>query len=172
MPFRASRIAVLAATIVLTAPLLAQSILPVAAVESAMPKPGAYRLSKLIGVKVYNNANETVGEIKDLILDPQGGVSTVVLGVGGFVGIGERNVGVPLNEIKFVDADARSDNSNKTTSTGATGTGMINVPDRDAPDHATVDMSKDQVKALPPFKFANDAVFTGTPPANPNRADR
>jgi ribosomal 30S subunit maturation factor RimM len=64
----------------------------VAAVSSH--KEGEWRASKLVGVNVYNDANEKVGDINDVILDKSGKVENVVLGVGGFLGMGEHYVAV------------------------------------------------------------------------------
>src|SRR5262245_32265850 len=47
------------------------------------------RASKLIGTKVVNAANETVGNVNEIVLTKDGKVAAVVLGVGGFLGIGE-----------------------------------------------------------------------------------
>jgi hypothetical protein len=45
---------------------------------------------------------DDVGEINEIILDPAGQVKAVVLGVGGFLGMGEKNVAVPMQDVKFV----------------------------------------------------------------------
>ena len=54
-----------------------------------------------IDQSVQNTAGETIGEITDLIFDRQGKISTAVIGVGGFLGLGERNVGVPFGSLTF-----------------------------------------------------------------------
>ena len=53
-------------------------------------QPGEMRASKLIGTKVTNAANESVGEINDVVLAKDGKVAAVIIGVGGFLGMGER----------------------------------------------------------------------------------
>lgn len=60
-----------------------------------------WRASKLIGAAVYNQANERIGDINELLLDHSGKVAHVVLGVGGFLGMGERQVAVPFNDLKL-----------------------------------------------------------------------
>lgn len=45
---------------------------------------------------------DDVGEINEVILDPTGKVNAVVLGVGGFLGMGEKDVAVPMGDVKFV----------------------------------------------------------------------
>ena len=167
--------AALLATSLLSAPALAQPAQQptVSAVApSMMQKLGTWRTSKLIGLNVYNNNNEKIGDINELIVDASGKIDVVVIGVGGFLGIGERNVGVPLNQLKFV-MEPRSVNSasvptTKTTTTGAgtpvatTTTTTTVTGNHDYPDHAVTNMSKDQLAALPAFKYLSEASSTVT----------
>ena len=55
--------------------------------------------SNWIGTTVYSPANESVGDINDLVIDKDGKVSAIVVGVGGFLGIGEKNVAVPFSAV-------------------------------------------------------------------------
>lgn len=52
-----------------------------------------------MGQSVYNGQNESIGSINDLILQKQGGVVAAVVGVGGFLGLGQKNVAVPFDKI-------------------------------------------------------------------------
>ena len=52
------------------------------------------RASKLIGTRVVNTANETVGDVNEIVLGKDGKVAAVIIGVGGFLGMGEREVAV------------------------------------------------------------------------------
>jgi sporulation protein YlmC with PRC-barrel domain len=54
-----------------------------------------------IGQAVHNAAGEAVGDIKDLVFNGKGQISTVVIGVGGFLSMGEKNVGVPFGALTF-----------------------------------------------------------------------
>ena len=76
-----------------------------AATNQTMNKPatGQWRASKLIGVDVYNNQNEKIGEIDELIMTSNGQIAGAMIGVGGFLGMGERNVMVPLNQLRFTN---------------------------------------------------------------------
>ncbi|TFL13056.1 PRC-barrel domain containing protein [Pusillimonas caeni] len=56
--------------------------------------------AKLKGKSVYNENDEKVGDIKDLVMSSDGKVTHVILGVGGFVGVGEHPVAIPYEEIK------------------------------------------------------------------------
>jgi hypothetical protein len=62
-----------------------------------------YRASKVIGSNVVNNANETIGEISDLLVSADGKQPYAVLSVGGFLSMGTRLVVVPYDTLKFVD---------------------------------------------------------------------
>ena len=74
---------------------------PAAASDSSFQ--GDWRASKLVGLSVYNDNNESLGSINDLLMDKSGNIKAVVLGVGGFLGVGEHLVAVPFDKIKFVD---------------------------------------------------------------------
>ncbi|HWV43485.1 PRC-barrel domain-containing protein [Pseudorhodoplanes sp.] len=114
-----------------------------AATNQTMNKPatGQWRASKLIGVNVYNQQNEKIGEIDELILNSSGQVAGAIIGVGGFLGLGERDVMVPMNQLRF---------SNE----GSTTTGAANNGDRRwYPDRAVINANKDQLKNMPEFKY-------------------
>ncbi len=55
----------------------------------------------MIGLGVYNEQNEHVGDINEVLFDRSGRVEGVVIGVGGFLGLGERNVAVPYNDLRW-----------------------------------------------------------------------
>jgi sporulation protein YlmC with PRC-barrel domain len=59
------------------------------------------RVSKIIGAKVKNSAGENVGTIDDLVVREKDQVVMAVLSVGGFLGMGDRKVAVPWNELTF-----------------------------------------------------------------------
>ena len=56
--------------------------------------PADTRATKLIGRNVYNLQNESIGEVNDLIIDNGKTIKAIVVGVGGFLGMGERNVAI------------------------------------------------------------------------------
>src|SRR5918912_3197414 len=58
------------------------------------------RASKFIGSNVYDKDNNKVGDINDVIIDPAGKVADVIIGVGGFLGIGEKNVALKMSDLK------------------------------------------------------------------------
>jgi sporulation protein YlmC with PRC-barrel domain len=57
--------------------------------------------SNLIGQSVYNSQDETVGDINDLVTDQTGKVIAVLVGTGGFLGIGEKDVALSFNDLRF-----------------------------------------------------------------------
>lgn len=63
--------------------------------------PGHWRASEAIGMSVYNRAGERIGEIDDVIVDGAGRVMAAVVGVGGFLGIGERKVAVTFRSLEM-----------------------------------------------------------------------
>jgi hypothetical protein len=77
-----------------------------------------WRASQLEGVDIYNNNNEKIGDVSDVLVDQSGKVEAVVIGVGGFLGIGERNVAVPFNALKFEMTEPSASASNNAGSTG------------------------------------------------------
>lgn len=62
---------------------------------------GQISASKLLDETVMNEANESVGDVNDVLLSPDGKVASVVVGVGGFLGMGEKNVVLPFDNLKF-----------------------------------------------------------------------
>ncbi len=60
---------------------------------------GEMRVAKLIGVTVKNKAGETVGDINDIVISSDGRVAALVIGVGGFLGMAEKNVAVPFGSV-------------------------------------------------------------------------
>jgi hypothetical protein len=62
-----------------------------------------YRTSKVVGATVFNEANETVGKIDDLIVTPNDRVPFAVLSVGGFLGVGTSYVVIPYSNLELRD---------------------------------------------------------------------
>jgi sporulation protein YlmC with PRC-barrel domain len=118
-----------------------------------------WRASKLVGVKVYNSANENVGDINDLLMDAKGNVKQVVIGVGGFLGMGEHDIAVNYDQVKFVDtpvpsASASTSTTKSTSGTvGSSTTTTTTTTKKWFPDHAVFNATKDELKAMPQFKY-------------------
>jgi hypothetical protein len=117
-------------------------------------QPGQFRASKLIGVNIYGseqgNRNDTdkIGDINEVIVDRMGQIQAVVIGVGGFLGIGEKDVAIPFNQIEWRTSEEVRTSTN-TAAPGASG-GTAARTDTAAPG------------AAPPAGRSGDASTTGT----------
>jgi hypothetical protein len=60
---------------------------------------GEWRSSKLVGSKVKNNAGDTIGDINEIVLTSDGAAAAAIIGVGGFLGMGEREVAVQFKSL-------------------------------------------------------------------------
>jgi len=61
-----------------------------------------WRGSQLIGLNVYNDQNEKGGDVTELITNSNGQVEAIVVGVGGFLGIGRHDVALRWEDLRFV----------------------------------------------------------------------
>jgi sporulation protein YlmC with PRC-barrel domain len=149
----------------------AQPSTPPAASSSSTVAPKAqgemWRASKLIGLNIYNDQNEKLGDISEILLDKSGKVDGVVIGVGGFLGMGKHDILVKLDKLKFVDEPVKTTTS--TSSTSTTGSGAGGSMSRPAtspsasttsskskwyPDHAVLSgATKESLKSMAQFKF-------------------
>lgn len=78
-----------------------------AKIKFVTAKPAEVTSSKLVGKNLYNNKNETIGEVEDLVIDNGKTVTGVVVSVGGFLGMGERYVLVDPSSIFLHKADGK-----------------------------------------------------------------
>jgi hypothetical protein len=85
--------------------------------------------SNLIGLDVYNNAKQNIGQIKDIAMGAQGRVQAYVLSVGGFLGMDTHYIAVNPNDIK------------------------VSYNGGDQKWHATTEATKAELKAAPEFKY-------------------
>ncbi|MFY9836407.1 MAG: PRC-barrel domain-containing protein [Xanthobacteraceae bacterium] len=76
---------------------------------------------------VYDQGNNKIGEIMDVLIEPNGQANTAIIGVGGFLGAGEKDVAVKFDSIKSTTKD--------------------NKP------YLTLDTNKDALKSAPGFKY-------------------
>ena len=122
-------------------------------------------------------------------MDRTGKVEAVVIGVGGFLGIGEKSVAVPFNEIKFADqpgggrvgtvasptapANPNAPANTNTNIPGGTTTTRADASTtaRRYPDHAMISLTKDQLNAARSFAYAGAAGARTAAPAGPVPAD-
>lgn len=141
-------------------------------------KPGQWRATKLTGVNVYDNNKAKIGDVSELIVNRDGKIEAVVVGVGGFLGMGQHDVAIPFEQVQWVDTPPDNNRASGSSSsapatgtgsgssaTGSSGTGTssagndtstrsgANAENRGYPDHAVVSMTKDQLKALPEVHY-------------------
>ncbi len=135
--------------------------LDAAATPSVMPSAGfdistgytrvdSDRLSShIVGEPVYDgpsNEANNLGNINDLVLDMNGTVQAVVIGVGGFLGIGEKQVAVPFSALQHVIAE-------------------------DQTERLVIQTSVEQLTAAPDFVTVDDQPADGMTPVEPAPAD-
>jgi sporulation protein YlmC with PRC-barrel domain len=144
---------------------------PVTASDSSFT--GDWRASKLVGLNVYNSSNESIGSINDLLTDKSGAIKGVVISVGGFLGVGAHLVAVPYDKVKFVNEPVVTNSVSTAPPAGgssgmtggrpspATGVTTGSAPEAPAikpnpwyPDHAVYNATKDELKAMPDFKYS------------------
>jgi Spy/CpxP family protein refolding chaperone len=140
---------------------------PAAKTDATAPKLSSphWRSSKMIGLNVYNEQNEKLGDINEIILDKDGKVLGYVVGVGGFLGMGEHDIFVEPSKIKFVNEPRRTQTSANNppannanppaTRTDGTTTAPRAATEQWYPDHAMLNATKDQLKAMPQFKYSS-----------------
>ncbi|MBN9146661.1 MULTISPECIES: PRC-barrel domain-containing protein [unclassified Nitrobacter] len=133
-----------------------------AATSSESGYHGDWRSSKMIGLNVYNDSNEKLGSISDMLLDKSGKINAAVIGVGGFLGVGEHLVAVSFDKLKFVDTPVPSTSTSSTsggtttgTTTGSTtSTSTTSKSNPWYPDHVVFSATKEQLKSMPEFKYS------------------
>ena len=59
------------------------------------------RASDLMNVAIVNDKNETIGDVNDVVVDQAGNIERVIVGVGGFLGMGERNVAIKFDKLSI-----------------------------------------------------------------------
>ena len=101
------------------------TLLGVAYAEMREVTTGWSAKRQLLGQTIYNEKNEKVGSVDDLIVSPEQAVSYAIIGAGGFLGVAKHDVAIPVNQFRSRDG--------KFVLTGAT---------------------KDAIKAMPAFEYA------------------
>jgi hypothetical protein len=100
-----------------------------AADSDTLAAPAAADAGKLIGRSVTNPNNDTIGKIESVYLDASGKVDSVIVGVGGFLGMGERYARLHWKDLRVTDKGEK----------------------------VVLNMTKDQLKAMAPYKYKDDA---------------
>jgi sporulation protein YlmC with PRC-barrel domain len=120
------------ASIALTAPTISHAqvagstLVGVSVAEMRDVSTGWSAKRTILGQPVFNDKDERVGSIDDIIIAPDKAVSYAIINAGGFIGLTKHDVAIPVSQLKLVD--------NKLVLAGAT---------------------KEALKASPPFQYAN-----------------
>jgi hypothetical protein len=126
-----------------------------------IPAQGAdqWVFSKFKGTDVLGPDNTHIGDVTDLLFDKNGKVDGVVVGVGGFLGIGEKNVAIDMSAFQVVPPDVNSSTASRS----------------DDPNNIKLKVAwtKDELKNAPDFQYYKAASRTsGNPPATTGAAPR
>ena len=161
-------------------PALAQpagSPAPAAANAVTQQQPGQWLAENILGNSVYNQQNQRIGDLNDLVIGPDGRVVAFVVGVGGFLGIGERDVAIPFEQVQMRrvdDTHGTGDTADRgsaaypgttpgtaggpgptDTTAGPGSTGAPPVPGRTAAGsrdlRLVVNATRDQLRETPPY---------------------
>ena len=155
-------------------------------------QPDMMRGSKLMGTDIYGSDNQKIGDLDDVILDRQGKIQAIVVGVGGFLGIGEKNVAIPYDQVQWMtNQEVQAQNNqggsgtntasgaNQPATTGSTGAGGSTAGSSGSSDNmparGMVRMTKADLQNAPEFRYDNNRANAsgggaGTnPPASTTR---
>src|SRR3954447_12158146 len=144
--------ACLVATALMAAPALAQTSSSSSSASSGAAasqsghfmtpmNPDQWRGATLAGVTIYGENSEKIGDVNEVLIDRKGNADAIVVGVGGFLGMGEKDVALPFRgvEWKYDRNDLSTASTNRPATTGttaanpATGTTAANPPATGAP---------------------------------------
>ncbi len=116
-----------------------------------VPGQGAWRFSDLEGKAVYGAEGESIGDIKDVLVSQNGSVNAVIIGVGGFLGIGEKDVAVDMSALQLgpgmsqdeANAAAAQSGAVSNETTAATQPGAATAPGATPPAAGTARTTTD-----------------------------
>lgn len=101
---------------------------PVANIIMTSVPAGSLSLTEWYKQHVYDSTNAKIGEISDVLVAPSDGkITAIIIGVGGFLGMGEKEIAVPFDALRRTLVDNAT--------------------------HLTLDTTKDALKAAPGFKY-------------------
>jgi hypothetical protein len=107
-----------------------------------MQASGQWLASDLMGLNVVGSNNESIGEISDLLVDEEGNILAAVVGVGGFLGIGQKNVAISFDAFDI-------------------------TRDKDGDPQARLTLTKQELEKAPEFKKAENTRSAAQRPAAP-----
>jgi hypothetical protein len=113
-----------------------------------------WAFTKFRGIDVRGPDNASIGSVNDLLFDGTGKVVGVVIGVGGFLGIGTKNVAIDMGAFNVVQADSGSNDVNNTSAANDPSNVKLKVA-----------WTKDQLRDAPDFQYYKPPVRTAPTPS-------
>jgi hypothetical protein len=111
-----------------------------------------WRATKLIGLNVCNNDNEKIGGITELIVERSGKLDAVIVGAGGFLGLGEHDVAIPYDQIGWMYLPAAQSRAN--TASVSIGT----VDERAEGAHTSADKAFIDAASARPYRITPQSI--------------
>lgn len=128
---------------------------------------GQMMASKLIGTSVVSQDNESIGDVNDVLLARDGRAVGIVVGVGGFLGIGEKSVAIPFDRVEFT---SRSQGQSADTST--TGSGASNLASSNTSGSASTTGGSGAANQSNPSTTGSTNASTGSSSSSSSEPDR
>ncbi|PKR90257.1 hypothetical protein CXZ10_02385 [Pleomorphomonas diazotrophica] len=114
-----------------------------------IPGSGSWRLNDLQGKTVYSADGSNIGEINDVVLSQNGSVSAVIIGVGGFLGMGEKNVAVNVGSLQVVPGDTSGPTAATSEESDDSPTGPGS--NSSASSRLVLNVTRDQLESAPAY---------------------
>lgn len=149
-------------------------------------QPDQFRSTNLRGTRIYGASNENIGAINDVLISQSGQVAAVIIGVGGFLGIGEKDVAVPMSMLLFQPGAVAANSEVAPLAEGSpnpsppaadvepgapaaalpSGTSAAARHDNGIPDRLILKMTKEQLQNAPAFQdTVSDRTLSSENPA-------
>lgn len=124
--------------------------------ENNLAGQGKWRASKLMGVDIYGPDNKKVGDVTEVVFDKTGKIELVTVGVGGFLGIGSKDVAIPFDQVTWSDQPMAVSAPAPSGSAGGAMSQPAATPRAPEmyPDHGKISMSKEQLTSAPAVTYA------------------
>ncbi|WP_370673568.1 PRC-barrel domain-containing protein [Pleomorphomonas sp. PLEO] len=114
-----------------------------------IPGSGAWRVGDLQGKTVYSVDGANIGEINDILVSQNGSVNAVIIGVGGFLGMGEKNVAVNVSALQMAPSEMTG--ATGTDSSNSAGTAATSPAGAKSSDRIVLNVTRDQLEKAPAF---------------------
>lgn len=113
-------------------------------------------VSDFMGQSIYTADDQSIGDINDLLVEQDGGIVAAVVGVGGFLGIGEKNVAIPFENITITRETDEAD------ATGTTGAVTTTEQVAEAEVRLSTTETAESLRNAPEFRTLDDQAADGS----------